>query len=115
MDCHLFANPLPGPFFTSLAVGLLVVVALIITFLRRPAQSRGRRCIVLAVVALFCGPLLGITLGVLGLIFGDVHPMDRIWCILGFAIFGTICGVIGAVIITLVAGIGGDGDKSPGD
>jgi len=103
MNCHLWANPPPGQFYTGLAVGLLVVAALIGAFLRRPADSSPRRVVTFIVAALVTGPLFGVALAMLVLVIGDVHPLERMHYLQSFTIIGTMAGGLASVMIALIA------------
>jgi len=115
MNCYLFASPPPRVFFTGLGAGLLIVALLIITFLRRPTQPKWRRRIALAGLALVAGPLLGAALGGLSLIFGSIHPLDRVLVLQSLTLVGAIAGAIGALMIATLAGRGRGAASKPAE
>ena len=70
----------------------------------------GVRLLGLCVLALVLGPLAATGLAGLAVMFGDVNPLDRSWLVRSFACVGTLAGVIAAVLIGIIGGIGQRGD-----
>ena len=100
--------PIRPPLSTlpDLHSGCLWLRAMIVAFRRCPTKSTLCRSIMLATAAFFAGPLIGGVLAAMAIMFGDVHPLDRVWMLQSFAIIGTVAGVIGGVMIALFTCIG---------
>src|SRR5688572_14132433 len=93
-------NVLPG-----VAFGIVLVTALALVFLPRPAKADRGRPLKLTIITLLAGPLVGVGLAWLAILLGDVDPIDRTWTFQVFAAIGAIAGAIAAVIIGLVSAI----------
>ncbi len=61
------------------------------------------------------GPLLGAALGGLSLIFGSIHPLDRVLVLQSLTLVGAIAGVIGALMIGTLAGKGRGTPSKPAE
>ena len=82
---------------------MIIVAGLIAGFLRRRADGKPRRWATLAAAALVSGPLCGVGLAAVVLLFGDVNPLGRTWYLRSFAFVGFVAGVISAIMIALIA------------
>lgn len=107
MQLILIANPPLLQLFSGLLVGLLIVAVITDLFLRRKPGLTRRGLLRLCVLILVLGPLAGVGLAGLMILFGNVHPLDR-WglvsalTIVGFvasAIASSLMGVIGTIRI----------------
>lgn len=108
MDYSLFANPPPQQFYTGVGVGIFLSAILIVAFLRRSKRTKPTRSLTLVVLALISGPLLGAGICGLAILFGAFHHVDRWFYLEAFMKVGAIAGVIGAILIGLLAKPGGD-------
>ncbi|MCD4727412.1 MAG: hypothetical protein K8R46_07120 [Pirellulales bacterium] len=103
MDYSFFANPPPRQFYTGVGVGIILSAILIVAFLRRSKRTKPTRSLTLVVLALISGPLLGAGICGLAILFGAFHPADRLYYLGPFMKVGAIAGVIGAILIGLLA------------
>lgn len=93
------ANPPPGQFYAGLVIGLTLVVASLMAFLGRKPGFGLRQFVGISILALMLGPLAGAGVATIGLLFGDVHPLDRWWLVSCITLVGTIAGAIAGVLM----------------
>ncbi len=108
MDYSFFANPPPRQFFTGVGVGIFLSAILIVAFLRRSNRGSSTRPNALVVLALITGPLLGAGIAGLMILFGAIYHMERLYYLKSFVVVGAIAGVIGSILIGLLAKPGRD-------
>jgi ABC-type polysaccharide/polyol phosphate export permease len=127
MRSILIASPPPQQFFSGLLFGLVIVVGIIAIFLRRKPDLKWRGLLLLCFLTLVLGPLAGAGLAGLGMLFGDVHPLDRWWLVFSLTTVGLVASLLAAPLIGIIGTIrilgrscagqhhnGGDADPSPG-
>ena len=71
-----------------------------------PQSTERRRCyrpLVLSALAFASGPVIGLLLATLTVLLSDVPPMDRAYTFGVFTLIGTFAGVIGAILVAVVA------------
>ncbi len=103
MDYSLFANPPPVQFFTGVGVGLLICALLIVLFLRRGKCTGPTRSIALVLISLISGPLLGSAICGIAILCGAFYAVDRWYNLEAFVKVGMIAGILGAILIVLLA------------
>lgn len=112
MNYSLFANPPPRQFFTGVGVGVLICALLILLFLRRGKRTGSTRSVRLALLALITGPLLGGAVCGISMLFSVFYAEDRWYYLEAFVKVGVIAGLLGAILIGLLAGpFGSRGSK----
>ena len=87
---------------------LAAVVGALSAILLRPVrpssqQRRHARTLCLSALAFVSGPLIGVLLATLAVLFFDVPPMDRGYTFGVLTLVGTLAGAIGASVVTVVS------------
>jgi hypothetical protein len=94
-------------------VGALCAAAFLRTPSQHVAEARPVPTGKLFAAGLILGPLLGLALGLLVVLFGEISPLDRAGKIVTCMLAGLIAGLIGAGIVSAVMGIASRRPRSP--
>ncbi len=100
----MFAGLPEGQLYRDVALAAMIAVGSIVMFLRRGNAGRKSSRVAIAVSAFFAGPIIGVLIATVGVMFGDTESLDRPHLFASIVSIGFISGSIAAFLVGVFAG-----------